>query len=120
MLEMRCPSVFSQNFSLKPVFFFFHEFQDSFILILIQPIAVSTFAKIHFKVVCPVLKSFNQFTTLGALTSCDGCAEDQTTFLVVAEIEYFIFKLFQFLATQPHSPTRLAIVDIDAVALRWY
>jgi len=120
MLEMRCPSVFSQNFPLKPVFFLFHEFQDSFILILIQPIAVSTFTKIHFKVVCPVLKSFQQFTTLGALTSCDGCAEDQTTFLVVAEIEYFIFKLFQFLATQPHSPTRLAIVDIDAVALRWY
>jgi hypothetical protein len=84
--------------SLKPVFFLFHEFQDSFILILIQPIAVSTFAKIHFKVVCPVLKSFHQFTTLGALTSCCGCAEDQTTFLVVAEIEDFIFKLFQFLA----------------------
>jgi len=42
MLEMRCPSVFSQNFSLKPVFFHFHEFQDSFILILIQPEAYAS------------------------------------------------------------------------------
>ena len=42
MLEMRCPSVFSQNFPLKPVFFLFHEFQDSFILILIQPEAYAS------------------------------------------------------------------------------
>jgi len=120
MLEMRRPSFFGQNFSLKPGFFFFHEFQDSFIFILIQPIAMSTFTKIHFKVVSPVLKSFHQLTTLGALTICGSGAEDQTAFLVVAEIEDFIFKLFQFLTTQPHSPTGLAILKIDVVALRWY
>ena len=62
----------------------------------------------------------HQFTTLGALTICRSGTKDQTTLLVVAEIEDFIFKLFQFPATQPHSPTGLAILKIDAVALRWY
>jgi hypothetical protein len=120
MLEMRRPSVFGQNFSLKPGFFLFHEFQDSFIFILIQPIAVSTFTEIHFKVESPVLKSFHQLTTLGALAICGSGAEDQTTFLVVAEVEDFIFKLFQFLATQPHSSTGQAILKIDAVAPPWH
>jgi hypothetical protein len=118
MLEMRRPSVFGENLSLEPGLFLFHQVQDPFVLVRIQPKAVPVLAEIHLEVVKPVLKSFHQLAALGAFAGGDGGAEDHGAFLVFAEIEGFVLELFKLLAAEPHPPTARAIFDLDAVALR--